>query len=72
MARRGSSDCGASFIPSHGSPRSASLSGTLAIVSSSGCTASISSHVTGAETCAPARARTDHAPKTVLWGAFWL
>src|SRR5919201_5226541 len=28
--------------------------------------------MSGADTCAPGRARTDHAPKTVLWGAFWL
>src|SRR5215475_8609205 len=33
---------------------------------------SISAQATGAETCAPGRARTDHAPKTVLCGAFWL
>ena len=26
----------------------------------------------GVETCAPGRARTDHAPNTVLCGAFWL
>ena len=43
-----------------------------ATVSSSGTISSSSSQATGVETCAPVRARTDHAPKTVLWGAFWL
>ena len=45
---------------------------TLAIVSSSGWTTSTSSQDSGVETWAPGRARTDHAPKTVLCGAFWL
>ena len=33
---------------------------------------SSSSHENGVDTCAPGRARTDHAPNTVLCGAFWL
>ena len=46
--------------------------GTVAMVSSSGWIASSSSHANGVDTWAPGRARTDHAPKIVLWGAFWL
>ena len=44
--------------------------GTVAIVSSSGCTPSSSSHRSGVDTCPPTRARTDQAPNTVLCGAF--
>ena len=43
-----------------------------AVVSTSGRIASSSSQLNGVETCAPGRARTDHAPKIVLCGAFWL
>ena len=32
----------------------------------------MSSQMSGVDTCAPTRARTDHAPNTVLCGAFWL
>ena len=42
------------------------------MVSSSGTTVATSSQVNGVDTCAPTRARTDQAPNTVLWGAFWL
>ena len=38
----------------------------------SGRMPSSSSQEIGADTCAPGRARTDHAPNTVLCGAFWL
>ena len=37
-----------------------------------GRSSSSSSQAIGVDTCAPLRARTDHAPKTVLCGAFWL
>ncbi len=43
IASSGSSDCGSSLIPDQGSPFASTRSGTLAIVSSSGWTASISS-----------------------------
>ena len=42
------------------------------MVKASGSTSSSSSQANGVDTCAPGRARTDHAPNTVLWGAFWL
>jgi hypothetical protein len=71
-ASSGSSDCGASSIAAHGSPSRSRRLGTLATVSSSGSTSPSSSQAIGVETCAPARARTDQAPKTVLCGAFWL
>ena len=41
-------------------------------VHASGSMSSSSSQSNGVDTCAPARARTDHAPNTVLCGAFWL
>ena len=72
IARRGSSDCGASDIAAHGSPAARTRSGTVAIVSASGSTLSSSSQPNGVDTCAPGRARTDQAPKIVLCGAFWL
>ena len=41
-------------------------------VSSSGWIDGSSSHENGVDTWPPARGRTDHAPNTVLCGAFWL
>src|SRR5438477_11620644 len=70
IASKGSIDCGA--ISAHGSPLKVSRSGTVAMVSTSGWIASSSAHWKGVDTCAPGRARTDHAPKIVLVGAFWL
>ena len=76
--RRGSgrraarSACGASSIAAHGSPSAATRAGTVAIVSSSGWIAGSSSQRNGVDTWAPTRARTHHAPNTVLCGAFWL
>ncbi len=42
------------------------------MVSASGSTVSTSSHDSGVETWPPTRGRANQAPKTVLWGAFWL
>ncbi len=42
------------------------------MVSSSGSTVSTSSQDRGVETWPPTRGRANQAPKTVLWGAFWL
>ena len=72
MARSGSIDWGAAPMSAHGSPRSATNSGTERMVSSSGTTVSTSSHVSGVDTCPPTRGRANQAPKTVLCGAFWL
>lgn len=72
MASSGSSDCGSSFMPAHGSPAVFSLAVSDAIVNWSGWMSSISAQARGVETCAPGRARTDQAPNTVLCGAFWL
>ena len=44
----------------------------MAIVRSSGWIAGSSSQRNGVDTWAPTRARTHHAPNTVLCGAFWL
>ena len=46
--------------------------GTTGTVRSSGWIAGNSSQANGVETWAPGRARTHHAPNTVLCGAFWL
>ncbi len=59
-------------MSAHGSPRASTRAGTVAMVHASGSMSSSSSHSNGVDTCAPARARTDHAPNTVLCGAFWL
>ncbi len=67
-----SSDWGSSSMPAHGSPRSAMRAGTVASVRSSGWTSARSSQRSGQDTVACGRARTHHAPKTVLCGAFWL
>ena len=59
----------------HPGPRVANRSsraGSDAIVNWSGWMSSISSQLTGVDTWAPGRARTDQAPNTVLCGAFWL
>src|SRR6476620_1201481 len=71
ISRSGASDCGRCSICSHGSPWSATWSGTVRSVSDSGSTSSSCSHANGVDTWPPGRARTDHAPNTVLWGAFW-
>ena len=55
-----------------GRRRAASRSGTVASVSSSGWIVGSSSQRNGVDTWAPTRARTHHAPNTVLCGAFWL
>src|SRR6202042_2339606 len=47
-------------------------SGTVRMVRSLGTTVSTSSQVSGVETWPPVRGRANHAPKTVLCGAFWL
>ena len=72
MSSRGCSDCGLGFMSAQGSPLAASNDGTLAMVSALGSTSSMSAQRIGVETWPPTRERTDHAPKTVLWGAFWL
>ena len=71
-ASSGSIDWGAAAMSAQGSPRRRTSSGTVRMVSSSGTTVSTSSHVSGVETWPPVRGRANQAPKTVLWGAFWL
>ena len=64
---------GVAGIAAHGSPRSAHPGGHRGDGQLVGHDrVSSSSHPNGVDTCAPGRARTDHAPKMVLWGAFWL
>jgi hypothetical protein len=54
------------------SPRSAKRVGIVAIVKSSVSTSGSSSHVSGAETVASGRARTEYADAIVRSRAFWL
>ena len=65
-------DCGWAAMSAQGSPRRRTRSGTVRMVRSLGTTVSTSSQVSGVETCPPVRGRANQAPKTVLWGAFWL
>src|SRR5208283_6127381 len=67
-ASSGSSDWGFAAMSAHGSPRRRTRSGTVRMVSSSGATASTSSHVSGVDTWPPVRGRANHAPNTVLCG----
>src|SRR5438105_9766354 len=71
IASKGSIDCGSIGMRPHGSPSASTRAGTVAIVIVSGAIVSSSLQSNGVETCAPSRARTHHAPNTVLWGAFW-
>ena len=70
ISSNGSNDCGRALYSAHGSPRSATRAGTVAMVSSSGTIVISSSQKIGVDTCAPTRGRTHHAPNTVLCGAF--
>src|SRR5262249_48000626 len=72
ISSSGSIDCGCPGIASHGSPSASTRAGTVAIVRASASIFSSSSHVNGVDTWAPTRARTHHAPNTVLCGEFWL
>ena len=61
-----------SSIPAWTSPSSAKRVGIVAIVKSSVSTSGSSSHVTGADTVASGRARTEYADAIVRSRAFWL
>ena len=59
-------------MPACRSPSAATRAGTVAIVHSSGSTASISSHAIGVDTVAVGVPRTEYAAAIVWSRAFWL
>jgi len=70
ISNSGSSDWG--VMSAQASPTFSTNGGTVSMLNMSGWTEPSSSQPKGMDTWAPGRARTDQAPNTVLWGAFWL